>query len=85
MNMPSTFHFLPLLLFPFFQPSNYSSGNLCATVVGGWALSWTVSISKKTFRTIRSKLDQCVAPNLTMCLLYLSVYGCCKLTELNDF
>ena len=43
------------------------------------------SISKKTVRTIRSKLDQCVAPNLTMCLLYLSVYGCCKLTELNDF
>ena len=43
------------------------------------------SISKKTIRTIRSKLDQCVAPNLTMCLLYLSVYVCCKLTELNDF
>ena len=55
------------------------------SVVGRWALSGTVSISKKTVRTIRSKLDQCVAPNLTMCLLYLSVYGCCKLTELYDF
>ena len=55
------------------------------SVVGGRVGSWTVSISKKTVRTIRSKLDQCVAPNLTMCLLYLSVYGCCKLTELNDF
>ena len=55
------------------------------SVVGGWALSGTVSISKKTVHTIRSKLDQCVAPNLTTCLLYLSVYGCCKLTELNDF
>ena len=52
--------------------------------MGGLCLSGTVSISKKTVRTIRSKLDQCVAPNLTMCLLYLSVYGCCKLTELND-
>ena len=55
------------------------------SVVGGVCLSGTVSISKKTVRTIRSKLDQCVAPNLTMCLLYLSVYGCCQLTELNDF
>ena len=57
--------------------------------MGGWAGgrvgSWTVSISKKTVRTIRSKLDQCVAPNLTMCLLYLSMLGCCQLTELNDF
>ena len=62
--------------------SNYNSGNLCR----GWTVGGLCSsFSKKTVRTIRSKLDQCVAPNLTMCLLYLSVYGCCKLTELNDF
>ena len=31
------------------------------SVVGGQVGSWTVSISKKTVRMIRSKLDQCVA------------------------
>ena len=45
----------------------------------------SVCLSHFRFPTVNFKLDQCVAQNLTMCLLYLSVYGCCQLIELNDF
>ena len=65
--------------------SDYNSAILCISVCLSVSLSISFSISKKTLRTVNFKLDQCVALNLTMCLLYLIVYGCCQLTDLNDF
>ena len=53
----------------------YNSANLFLSFCD----SISFSIYKKTLRTVNFKLDQCVALNLTMCLLYLSVYGCCQL------
>ena len=65
----------------FVAQSSIRQLSVCLSV----CLSISFSISKKTLRTVNFKLDQCVTLNLTMCLLYLSVYGCCQLTELNDF
>ena len=50
-----------------------------------FSLSVCLSICPKTVCMVRFKLDQCVARNLTMFLLYLSLYGCGQIIELNDF
>ena len=60
--------------------SSYNnSGNLCRGFVDR---GWTVKFDFQEKSLHDSKLDQCIAPNLTMCLLYLSVYGCCQLTDM---
>ena len=48
-------------------------------------LSVCPSISTKTVRTVHFTLCQCIARNPTMCILYLSLYGCVQIIQLNDF
>ena len=48
-------------------------------------LSVCPSISTETVRTMPFELGQCVARNPTMCLLFLSLYGCGEVIQLNDF
>ena len=48
-------------------------------------LSVCHSISTETVRTVYFALGQCVARNPTMCLFFLSLYGCGQVIQLNDF
>ena len=48
-------------------------------------LSLCPSISTETVRTMPFALGQCVARNPTMCLFFLSLYGCGQVIQLNDF
>ena len=48
-------------------------------------ISVCLSIYTKTVCTVHFKHDQCVARNPTTCLLYLSLYGCGQIIELNYF
>ena len=55
--------------------SYYNSANLCLSVCP----------SVRNSISVNFKLDQCVARNPTMCLSYLSLYGCGQIIKLNDF